>query len=602
MQTTILYNGVTIRDVLTESISHEPFKDSTGVDQIGVKVTVDCTGVVHCSTNPLLRGVAVRNLSSDLQALLAKLTKDRRPFSMRIGTSLLYAVKPGAAEYNAIQGTVTPDIGAMDLDNGPKPRVQILAIKGGYSATIRFQVEFVVLNCSGLPISQSTSSSQLAGLVSFRFWIAEDIDCTTWLTSRTYTGRLRVAHKHVSPHAVARFAIVPPLQAGFQRKILSAHESENGLELDFTIVDQELIAAPPWDRTSGRGATDWRGTFSIASAEHGQTEAGINLELTGPKTTSKLDLLTIAMRVVEQKTHVLALRSRGQAILLQFAAEETLHANTVSVSCRIRHTGERHYLTGIFSNGDFMEFGAPLGELGMGYHPQVAFAPGQTATIKGVFLSIVQSSCSPGSIPLIADQPPPPSGSQNQPTPGSAPIEGEPTPSTTPPTEDGVVTPGHQTAIYLDYRLDSELIADTGAAAFPTGRSSAMSQGNAGFPTLAVVNMYRPNCMREIRITASRVNLPPELPAVNVSFRDNNGILHTMIGKASVVAGAPTLSADARKLLYTADYFATYALHRPPTHAESVSVGAVPYRVSDYQDPSRRLPPGIFVAPEKLLR
>ena len=70
---------------------------------------------------------------------------------------------------------------------------------------------------------------------------------------------------------------------------------------------------------------------------------------------------------------------------------------------------------------------------------------------------------------------------------------------------------------------------------------------------------------------------------------------------AIVSAGAPQLSADNRKLLHTVSMKARYALSRVPNQNEPIPVGALPYRTTKFQDPSRMLPPGIFVDPRQML-
>lgn len=580
MQTTIIYNGVTIRDVLTEAITHEPFLDSTGVDQIGVRVVVDCTGIIHASTAAITRGVQVSNLAAGLNDAIYRLQKNRRGFRMLVGGLPLYDVQPGAAEPGTPAGTTTTALNNMDLNHGPKPSLTVNDLKAGYSATVRFRCEFVIPLCN--------PNAGHSGLVNFRFWIAEDMDCKTWLTTRTYAGRLRVAHKHISPHLLARSIVVPPLQRGFQRQIIGLHESENGLELDFQVQDRETVAAPPWDKAAGKGATDWRGKFSLSTTNGAVTESDLTFQLTGPKGTSKADLLTIAMRIVEAKTHILALFGSGQAFLKHFAVSEELHANTIETSIRVLHTAPKQKLIGIFDNSIYNELGKPLGTLQMGYDPEVAFHPGTSATLTGLFTSLLQTPCKPGSMPQIQDKPPKPY------EPHSTPGTQTGTQSTSLPAYDTDTTSqSHQQAMYLDYRLDSELHANTGRAAFPNGASQPAA-------SLSVVSMHNPTAIREIRIEAHRVGLPPELPAPGVAFTDINGITHVAIGEPMLSAGAPELSADSRKLLYRAYMHLKYAMSRPPLLGESVSVGAVPYRTSGYQDASRRLPGSIFLDPARL--
>lgn len=581
MQTTIIYNGVTIRDVLTDNISHEPFLDSTGVDQIGVRVVVDCTGVIHASPNALTRGVQVGNLAAGLNDTVYRLQKNRRGFKMLIGGQPLYDVQPGAVEPGTPAGVATKFLNNMDLNHGPKPRVQVLSIKAGYSATIRFQVEFVVSICSGSP------GEAHSGLVNFRFWIAEDIDCKSWLTTRTYSGRLRVAHKHFSPHLLARSIIAPPLQRGFKRDSIAMHESENGLELDFTIQDREIVAAPPWDPQAKVGASDWRGQFQISTTNGAVCESNLSFQLTGPKGTSKADLATIAMRVIEAKTHLAQGFADKQVFPKHFAISEELHANTIECSLRLLHTSKEQTLLGIFDLGGENEFGKPL-QLQGGYDPDVAFHPGTSATLTGLFTSLLQTPCNTARMPQVRDQDPEPyepkstGGTQTQASQGSLPdYKGE------------TLSPSHYQSAYLDYQIDSDLEADTGRAVFPTGAAITTQ-------SVAVVNMHNPIAVRDIRIEARRVWTPPELPTPNVAFTDTNGILHRSIGVPKISAGAPELGADSRSLLYSSYMSLKYAMSRPPLIGEAVSVGAVPYRASGYQDASRRLPANIFVDPKKL--
>ena len=579
MQTTIIYNDVTIRDVLTDNISHEPFLDSTGVDQIGVRVVVDCTGVIHASPNANTRGVQVGNLAAGLNDTIFRLQKNRRGFTMLVGGLPLYHVQPGAVEPGTPAGVATNALNNMDLNHGPKPRVQVLSLKGGYSATIRFQVEFVVSICG--------NPGQHSGLVNFRFWIGEDIDCRSWLTTRTYSGRLRVAHKHLSPHLLARSIVVPQLQRGFKREAISLRESENGLELDFTIQDREIIAAPPWDPQAKVGATDWRGQFQISTTNGAVCESNLSFQLTGPKGTSKADLATLAMRIIEAKTHMAQGFADKQVFPKHFAIGEQLHENTIECSLRLLHTSKEQTLLGIFDLGGENEFGKPL-QLAGGYDPDVAFHPGTSATLTGLFTSLLQTPCSPAKMPQVRDEDPEPyepksnSGTQTQASSSELPdYTGEP------------LSESHYNATYLDYQIDSDLDADTGRAVFPTG--AALTTQAA-----AVVDMHNPIAVRDIRIEARRVWAPPELPTPNVSFTDSNGIVHTNIGVPRISAAVPELGADSRSLLYSSYMSIQYAMSRPPAIGESVAVGALPYRATAYQDASRQLPAAIFLDPKKL--
>ncbi len=600
MQTSIEYNGVRIQDVLTDAISHDPVKDATGVDQVGVRVSFQCTGIVYLSesasqtSDQLGRVLGTGYLADELSLFIKALTKDRRPFRMLIGKSVLYDVKPGAAERNSPQGTITADLEKMDLEHGPKPTLKILKIVSGYSATIQFGIEFVVPNCGG------GNDVNNCGLVNFRFWITEDINCDDWLTSRTYSGSLRVAHKGIHPHALARQVAIPPLQRGFKREVVQMSESEDGLHLQFTIRDQEIIAAAPFEKDRGVGASSWSGTFQMSTQNFSNCISDLNFRLTGPKGTTKRDLFFVGMKVVSAKTHFLEIASApatepssGMVFLEHFGVKEELHANTVEFAVRIRHNGTTAQMIGLFNIGGKFEIGRPLGDMGIGYDPQVAFHPGPSATLTGLFLSTLQTPCSPARMPNGIDQPPKNEKPESKPGIPDYPAESQ---SQIPSAPNEKPSDSHLKAMYLDYSIHSELIVHSGQIAMPTGAVD----GGAD-ETLAVVSLFRPTARRHIAISASRVGTPPEIPDPVKSFTDINGIEHKRIGEAKIDSQLPQLSADARRLLYAVDMTIDYALSRPPKDTEKVPIGVLPYRTVTDSDASRTLPPEIFVDPKKML-
>lgn len=587
VQTSITYNSVQIIDVLTEGISHTPEFES-GVHQVGVRVRANFTGIVHTSANDFLGKKSPRAALGDgLNVVLQALTISRRPFQLFIGQSKLYDVRPGAAQPNAPPGTITADLDAMDIDNGPKTQVEVLKITSGNTATIRFSVEFVVPNCGG------GNDKNATGLVNFAFWIAEDIDCRTWLTRRTYSGRLRVAHKNIHPHALARMVAIPPQQRGFKREIIAMTESEDGLHLDFTIADQEIIAAPPWSPNGKYGAVSWDGVHMMSTQAQGAvTVSDLTLRLTGPKSTSKEDLLQLALRVVEAKTHFIALLAQNAIFLDHFGMKDVLSNNDIEVSVRMRHTGAKAFALAIWALKDgTLDFAKPLGDLGIGFDNQVAFQPGQTATLTGLFLSALQTPCRPAVMPQTIDTPP-----KNEPPKYKPDTPTTPPPSFIPSYNADEPSPGHLSAMYLDYAIESQLIANNGRIALPTGASSD-SQASP----LAVIKLYRETCLREIRLEATRVGKPPELPTPNVNFSDNNSIQHIQVGVADITPTVPQLSADARRLLYGAHMQIRYAMSRPPKIGETVALGCLPYRTASPGDASRMIPADVFVSPEKLL-
>lgn len=588
IQTTATYNGVTIRDLLTDSIEHTNVKDSTGVDQLGVKVVATFTGIVHTAEQDHT-GKRLASLQTGLQPLLMALSKDRRRFTMRIGGLVIYDVGPGAAEANAPANSVIPKLDQQDINNGPIPTVQVNSIIAGVSATIRFTIEFTIPNCGG------TGATNNSGMTNFRFWIAED-RAPNGLVTRTYQGRLRVAHKNISPHSLAREITVPPLERGFQRRVIQLNESEDGLTLDFTYQDAERIAAAPWKTRSGVGAVDWSGQLTASTIDMGASgHLEMNLTLTGDKLTSKADLIDISFRVCQSKMRVLQAiqglaNKRASSFLESLSVTEELAENIISLQCRIRHTGDKNIIAGLLSVGPDQVLGRPLGDLGIGYDPEVHFVPPRSAGVGGVFLSVLQTPCNPAKLP-------PPRETKKQKQTSYSDVGAEEQPIASLPTATSYASQSHQQSIYLEYLMESEIFYNTGRVALATG---AAKDSNAD--TLAIVNLHRPVATREIRIDASRVDAFPEIPSIFKDFSDANGIRHTVIGEPRICPSTPQLSADSRNLLYRVKMQALYAMSRPPKANESLPLGSVPYRTGSYSDPTRVIPASAFVDPANILR
>lgn len=573
--------------MLTDDIQHFNAKDSTGVDQVGVRVVIQLSAVVHTSAQDLT-GKKLTSLQTELEPLLMALSKDRRRFTMKIGGAVLYDVGPGAAEANAPTINVMKKLDQQDINNGPIPTVQVMKIVGGISATIRFTIEFTIPNCGGPgPINNT-------GLVNFRFWISEHVSSAR-LTTRTYQGRIRVAHKNISPHALARAVTIPPLERGFQRHIIQWNESEDGLHLDFTYQDVERIAAAPWNRFANVGAVDWSGQLTASTSDMGATGVlEMNLNLVGDKRTSKADLIEIAFLACNSKMRLLDAiqglsKRKAHSFLESLSVTEELSENQISMQARVRHTGDKNVIAGLLSNGSDQLLGRPLGKMGIDYDPEVHFNPGPSAGVGGIFLSLLQTPCNPAKIPPAKEK----KKSYSSPSSGG----GTSQQTSSLPTNSSYASQTHQAALYLEYLMESEIYYRTGKIALSTGAAL-----NSNAPSMQLVNLHQPGAMREVRIDASRVDAVPELPSIFTDFADANGIGHKIVGEPKICPTTPQLSADSRNLLYRVRFQAMYMMTRPPRANESLPIGSLPYRVSSYSDQTRVMPPSAFIHPDRILR
>lgn len=569
----ISYNGIVIKDVLTEHIDQTIERDSTGVDPIGVRVNISVRGIVHLTQGATL-GLAVGpNLAVGQGVVTAALMHPRKRFTMTIAGNKLFDIYPGATPAGT---TPAPTLGQMDVHHGPTPKLEILQIIGDRSLRVRFSVEFVVPNCTG---------SQSAGYLNMRFWVADDIDCSDWTTTRTYQGALRTYHAINDPK-LFRNVVMPPLQRGFVRQSIALHESSDGLSLNFTIVDKEVWAAPP------SPATSWQGNFTIAApgtASEPMGYAELRFTLKAPKSVAKLDLATLAMNIMDAKLH-LKERLNNSVFAESITFSEDLAANAITAYARIRHIGAKPGdETNHFLNHFSTEFGKPL-TLG-DYNKEIASLPHPTATLTGLFMSRLQTPCDPATMPQTTDDfavdaipPSPESPTQVYTSTGTEPYY------------DDSYSSSHREAPYSLSAISSSYDFDEANVVMPFGKSNAV-----GYDTSVVIPLHQPTCRREVRIEAARLGKWPEMPGRS-SFVDDNGIEHRLL-TWQPMPSPPQLSADGVKGLHRCDFVATYSLSRPPQGAEKLSVGKLPYHVTNARKGIdwRNVASTFFISPKEQL-
>lgn len=588
--TTIVYNDTIIRDVLTNQIQQRVMYDPSGVDPIGLTVRVDATGYAHASGDELdpnfghYTGATPTDAMRDY--LLRRLNMPRRPFRMTVGNETLFSIDPHHVEWCKLgHGYQNPSSINADIDNGPKPSTTITAVIGQHSYRVNFVLEFTIQICND-------ATSQFQGLVSLRFAIHDDIDTTDWTTNRTMLGRLRVKSKAIHIHQVANAFAVPPLPRGWQRQQISFHEDRGGLELEFVIRDKQVYAAAP------KPATDWGGTYTVQVNFGGVTcESECNVWLKGALHTPKTELLTLAAKILDAKTHVMDIDKKH--IIMGATFTEDLKNNHVTAKCRIKHAGseQRAVLVNFRDPEKSLSFGKPLDPDRVmtvpPYDPEVSYVPGRKpGSLAGLFSCVLTTPC----CPIWFSPTNPPAYEHEEP-------EDEPSliypldsvahelahVDLLPDPDAEAVTQQHKDAMYEDVRVTSRIITNTGIVAAVTSNGVAtflQSHGTVQF--------------REVTLEAVRVGAWPEMPSpLRKLWTDSNGIQHALIKATHDIDGA-TLDARAGVDARSTRVRMLYALSRPVAENEPMPACRIPYRAStseDYQVVAQTF----FVEPEEIL-
>jgi len=572
-ETSIVYNGVTLYNVLTEGIDCTVERDSTGTDPIGLRVTVSVIAMVH--TSPLTaHGVSAlswgssSSISPGIRFIIERVSLPRKRFTMSIGGSIIYDIFPTGTEGPACNST-PPAIGFYtDIDNGPWADVKVLAIHGQTTAKCRFTFRFMTRICE--------NPYNLRDVVNLRYWIAENIDCSSWLTTRRYQGTFRVSGRHeglvANPHMLARQLTLPPLQPGFRRASIEWAEDRNPLLFHFTVTDVEQWAQAP------SPATDWDGTYSV-SIPQGEicADAELNFRVRGDKDVDKRHLLQLVQRIIDAKLHYQELITDTSCLLMSQVWHESLRDNEVGANLRIRYVGPEWVATNLpernTSVGPSFDLGLPLSPdvsdwadnpRKKKYDKEVSTNPGlPTATTVGLFLCALQTPCCVQSLNY------PPTKYEPEPTQVETSQPQEPSGASGLPGSSTRYTPDHLRSPYMWYKITNRYTEDTGWRAFPLGKQCSPSGSE---DTVAFSHIHCPTSIREVSISACRVDEWPQMPK-RQHWKDDQTGVKFILKHSKLLPSAVQLTADGKHEIRQVDMTLWYYMSRPYTQEEAILVG-----------------------------
>jgi hypothetical protein len=579
--TEIRYNGIRLRGVLTKEISYEPVYDKTNTDIIGIRNVISCEAYIHEASlggNAPIHGIdatqetGIPTFARALDEVLTKLSMPRREFLMTIGTDTLFHIFPNDTEPGDCN--TTPDeennwrnLKNLDVSHGPKCTHRVLKVIGTRTAKCMFTFEFTTPSCE--------DSSKIDDWLNLRYSIADDVDCKTWLTTRTYRGTFRVRGTNVDSHAIARLITLPPVQYGFRRDKVMWAESPDHLELDFTIIDVEQYAQAP------SPATHWQGTFSISLPQAEITAiAELRFRLWSDRTVDKRILFQLAEQIIDKKLHFREQfidADNPAVIVLAMVWEENLSDNEINCYIKVQYVGDgdKHAFDMNFTAlGPKFELGAPLDPKVSNffgnperrlYREDQSYFPsgGPTAGLAGIFVCALQTACCVQTLnkPLID-----PSETENEETEQEEPEEQE---NATEYVEyeykknDYIrYNDLHRKNPYLWYKMTSLYHRDTGWRGFPLGKQCEYNSTTTD--RFAFAQIHCPICIREVRIDACRMNKWPDMPDQRDSWTDDAGIRY-VLKESQIDPCPPQLTADGKHELREIHARYYYYMSRPPS-------------------------------------
>lgn len=270
------YNDITFISPLHTSFTQECLYDPSDTDREFVKLDV----TVQCLITPdVATGVGIPESSQGSAAAMAKYMREKLTVPRKA-----WSIKSSDVE-------LIPSHGAtVDAKNGPHPQ--------SFNFTMMTEQTFIATwRCIGH--FSSVDTPEAANYFTSVRWSDEvSIDDLNYST-RTRRGRYRIRSDNKLTQEVDRIrraVAILGVPRGFLRKSSRYTLSEDGLQIDFEIQDQEVFRVPP------APAFRSRGTYTETTTKNGAMRHGaIRLDLWGDKLVSPSILLKKCIEVAAAK-------------------------------------------------------------------------------------------------------------------------------------------------------------------------------------------------------------------------------------------------------------------------------------------------------------
>jgi hypothetical protein len=560
--TTVTYNGVTIRNAHTRSFEQENVLDESGTDSLFHRFRISVVGYIHTSPNASSPSKITSTNSAESGAIAiqhqdirAKLMHNRGEFVMSIGN------------IDLLRATAQTDV-----NSGPKPqKVEIIHIAGRSMLRVMFTIEICKVECGSAEVSNES-----LGVLNNRWSIHEDIDQNCY-SVRTIRGRLRVASISLNPQAF-RGWVIPPLQRGFKRERMSFNTSPTGLELEYEIQDRQVWAAAP------KPAWTWAASHVESTNDGVNSFGAVSVRVDGSPGVDKRELVALAAKICEARLRLN--EPEGNFLLEGVEITDPLNESSIEMRVRIRHIRKIESYFGMI--GELM--GKPLdsADLGDDYDQFASPVPTSSdlASPTGLFICYLQSPCSQEhSIQQVTD-PPPEEDYGGETGDGETEIV-----ETTGSLGKYVPSWSEESAqhLYTYYQLENHYLDDSLRIQLPVAQFSNTSEGLDA--TSAVVRLGAGVAQRLIIVDAERANQWPNLPAIT-DFTDRAGIENKLLLNR-IVPLAPRLGSDGRTFVYGIRGAYLFAMKRRPTPNE-FDGSVMPYIDSDAAATGAPLTSGAF--------
>lgn len=597
-QTIIDWGSVRLWNVQTQSFTQEQVFDSSDTNPSHTKFTITVSGIVReweSTQTPSGPRSGLVTYTTDIEepptendttpSTLTANTEEwrdrmghRSRFSMWIGCDaageggqLFLWAQPYQDETTELWTLHGPDNLKCwyDCQAGPKVRsVSVNKIYAAHAASVTATFEVCVPWCEDY-------GGTLTKVIEHTWSASDSVDDNLY-TTRTYSGRIKVANPFVDPNTM-RALVMPPLVQGMRRAAMSFDVESDGRTLAYRVTDREATYSAP------APAKTWniQVTESV-SLGRPLLHTAMSIHLEGTRDVSKKALAALAVAIAEERIIGLSIANNAanKTVLIEDLALTEYTGNDIPVSIDLRLTVQHLRNDGAAFNGAGGAFGKDL--LGAsfptaGYNANVSPDPGISGPVSllGVVKHYLTSVCY--GEPAIRDGSHPESGDVHADlsNPSGAPTVTARAVANGSTTKPSWISVQFATAVYTHYQVDS--VYDTSYQRMQLPIAGLASSYSAGDPTCSVVGLGYPTTTRTIRIEATRHGDPPLLQEPKDTWTTGSSTTEMTFTRlrTKVAPTTPEKSAVGQDVwTVRAEY--VYACSRNPLNSEALAVGLDP--------------------------
>jgi len=600
--TVLEYNGVKLHNCTLLKFEQVGEKDPSGTDRMFDRYTIRVRGYVFGSDSfsPPEFGVSSSDIESVTFAggapgiytnIKTRLMTYRKSFTLKLDGNTLLSAGPHDGR-EAITN--------KDVNNGPKPiSFSIDHVTSANMLRVEYEIEICLVTCN----NKGEGGDRI--VLSNRWSVQDDVD-KTLMTTRVFKGTMRVASAIVNPQAFRGF-VVPVLQHGFRIEKMTFLATEDGLNLQYSIIFREVAFSAP------APALSWDFSHTETTADGTKGAADVFARLKGHRNTNKQALIQLAMQLIDAKLNVLFTANDNNPavgiapksffieglIIADSYGDET---NEIQMRCRIQHVTELRTrgAGGVFALGNVL--GVPIDSRKIAnYDFTKSFGDSQKTTsgpipVIAAFSAHLQAvccgednttdTCDHSFARGYAANP-----RKRQQDEFVADIEAYDTGATLPESYRSNLSADHLRAMYTFAQIDNQYQTSQRKVICPVARNATnpneitsadqTSGSSSNQDSVVVGSLCRPTTRRVMRLKMERVGESPVLPEPK-DFTDINGIKHTLLSY-SPMPSPPERTPD-EGMMYRVEAEYHYALSRAPTAQEKLVTGALPWEITSTGD------------------